>query len=84
MNINWMLRLKNKTTLISLITVTLTFVYSILGIFGIVPSIGQNELQQTLVMLVQLLVVLGIVVDPTTEGISDSKQAMEYEEPKVD
>jgi phi LC3 family holin len=28
-----------------------------------------------------LLVILGIVVDPTTEGVSDSNRAMSYEEP---
>ena len=80
MNINWKLRLKNKATLISLITLTLAFVYSVLGLFGIVPSIGKDELQQTLVMLVELLAGLGIIVDPTTEGIGDSEQALEREE----
>lgn len=80
--INWKLRLQNKATLISLISVTLAFVYSVLGLFGIVPPITQDELQQALVMLVQLLVLVGIVVDPTTEGIGDSEQALEYEEPK--
>ena len=29
-----------------------------------------------------ILALLGIVVDPTTEGVSDSNQAMTYEEPK--
>ena len=84
MNINWKLRLKNKATLISLITVIVTFVYSILGIFNIVPPLGQSEVQQLLVMIVELLVGLGIVVDPTTSGVSDSEQALEYNEPKVD
>lgn len=31
-----------------------------------------------------LLVILGVVVDPTTAGISDSKRAMTYEEPWQD
>lgn len=29
-----------------------------------------------------LLVILGIVVDPTTEGVEDSKQALRYKKPK--
>ena len=29
-----------------------------------------------------VLAILGIVTDPTTEGVSDSKQAMTYEMPK--
>jgi len=28
-----------------------------------------------------LLVILGIVVDPTTDGLNDSARAMAYEEP---
>ena len=31
-----------------------------------------------------LLVILGIVVDPTTAGVGDSKRAMGYVEPWVD
>ena len=31
-----------------------------------------------------LLVILGIVVDPTTAGVGDSKRAMSYEEPWED
>ena len=82
MNINFILRLKNKATLIPLITVTVAFVYSVLGLFNIVPSVGQDQIQQVLVMLVELLAGLGIVVDPTTEGVGDSEQALEYTEPK--
>ncbi len=29
-----------------------------------------------------VLVILGVVTDPTTAGVSDSKQAMTYTEPK--
>ncbi|HFU9652545.1 TPA: phage holin, partial [Streptococcus agalactiae] len=31
---------------------------------------------------VTLLVLLGVVTDPTTEGLSDSEQALNYHEPK--
>ena len=40
------------------------------------------KVAQTVVMVIDLLVLLGVVVDPTTEGISDSAQAMAYEAPK--
>ena len=32
--------------------------------------------------LFAVLVILGVVVDPTTEGLGDSAQAMTYTEPK--
>lgn len=82
--INWILRFKNKATLISLITVTLAFIYGVLGIFNIVPPIGQDQAQNLLFLLVDLLVGMGIVVDPTTAGVGDSQQALNYTEPNKD
>lgn len=82
MNINWKLRLQNKTTLTTLILAIIAFVYQILGIFGIVPGIDQNTMVNTCGLIINLLVAVGIVVDPTTAGISDSIKALEYTEPK--
>ena len=83
MKINWKLRLKNKTTLVTLLVGTITFVYLVLGCFDIVPPISQDQVTQYVMLVVDLLVSLGIVVDPTTKGVSDSQQAMEYTEPKA-
>ena len=33
-------------------------------------------------MVIDLLCLLGIVVDPTTDGVSDSTQALDYSAPK--
>ncbi len=82
MNINWKLRLQNKTTLTTLILAIIAFVYQVLGIFGIVPGIDQNTMVNTCGLIINLLVAVGIVVDPTTVGISDSTKALEYTEPK--
>lgn len=82
MNINWVLRLKNKATLTALIAAALAFGYQVAGIFGAVPPVSQDELAQAAMLLVNLLVALGVVVDPTTAGIGDSERAMNYTEPK--
>ena len=82
MNINWKLRLQNKTTLTTLILAIIAFVYQVLGIFGIVPGIDQNTMINTCGLIINLLVAVGIVVDPTTAGISDSTKALEYTKPK--
>ncbi len=82
MNINWKLRLQNKATLTTLILAIIAFVYQVLGIFGIVPGIDQNTMVNTCGLIINLLVAVGIVVDPTTAGISDSTKALEYTEPK--
>ena len=82
MNINWILRLKNKATLTALIAAALAFGYQVAGIFGAVPPVSQDALAQVAMLLVNILVALGVVVDPTTAGIGDSSRAMEYTEPK--
>ncbi|WP_203266256.1 phage holin [Streptococcus uberis] len=76
MKINWKLRLQNKTfwaTLIPLIVLLLQQ----LGL-NFVPE-NWEEIFST-VMAILLLV--GVINDPTTAGISDSDQALTYNEPK--
>ena len=84
MKINWKVRLQNKTFLIAFIGAILTFVYTILGMFGVVPSITQNMLTDAIMAIINILVTLGVVTDPTTQGVSDSSQAMAYTSPKID
>ncbi len=79
--INIKLRLKNKTTLVALLTALISGTYEVLDILGIVPPIPQEAVASGLSVLVTVLVCLGIVVDPTTHGISDSERAMGYVEP---
>lgn len=81
MKINWKLRLKNKTTLTAIVVSIVSLVYQVLGLFNIVPSISENEIINICGMVINLLVLLGIVVDPTTSGIEDSNRAMNYEVP---
>ena len=78
---NWKLRYMNKATLISLVTLVLALVYQALHMLGIIPSIDQQDLLDWICRLIDLLALLGIVIDPTTEGIGDSDLAMSYERP---
>jgi len=41
-----------------------------------------NKLIEVVNAVFSILVIVGIVTDPTTKGISDSEQAMTYEQPK--
>lgn len=82
MEINWLLRLKNKTTLAALIPVVLGFVYQVAAILGIAVPVTQDALMQVLLLALNALVALGVVVDPTTQGVGDSKRALAYTEPK--
>ena len=82
MKINWSLRLKNKTTLTAIILAVIALVYQVLGLFGVVPGISESQITEVAGMAINLLCLLGIVVDPTTSGVSDSNQAMAYSTPK--
>lgn len=79
--INWKLRLKNKVTLTTLTVSILALVYMILAILGITPKVTQDEIKEVVMLLINIFVILGIVIDPTTEGVGDSALANSYDEP---
>lgn len=80
--INWKLRFQNKTVLCAILAQIAAVVYTALGFFGVVPVVTESALVAFGSMVVELLVLLGVVTDPTTRGIVDSRQAMDYEKPR--
>ena len=78
MKINIKARLKNKMFVLSASALVVSFVYQMLSAFDIVPKITEGEVTGLITMLVNMLALMGVVVDPTTEGISDSDRAMTY------
>lgn len=86
MKINWKVRAKNKLFWLALVPAFLLVLQIVTGWFGLelaADLIGQ-EATNFINSVFALLVILGIVVDPTTEGADDSNQAMQYQEPKKD
>lgn len=84
MNINWIVRIKNKAFWLAIIPAVLLLIQQVAGIFGFTLDFGQlgNQLAQVVETVFLVLAILGVVADPTTEGLSDSKLAMTYEAPK--
>lgn len=82
MQINWKLRIKNKVTLTAIVLGVIGIVYKVLALLGIVPPISENDVVEVVMLVIELLVLLGVVVDPTTAGAGDSQQAMSYEQPR--
>lgn len=78
MKINWKARFKNKAFLITFITLIIAFAYQVLGLFDIVPSISEDSIVNFLTIIINILATLGVVIDPTTDGIKDSDRAMTY------
>ncbi len=82
--INWRVRIKNKMFWISMIPAVLLLVQVVAAMFGYTLELGSigSKLIVIIDALFGVLVILGIVNDPTTSGISDSPDAMHYDEPK--
>ena len=81
MSINWKVRFKNKVWLAAFITFLVSTVYQFLAMFEIAPVLTQDAVMQIVAAVLQLLSLLGVVVDPTTKGLGDSTRALGYEEP---
>ena len=81
MKINWKIRLRNPVFWLTAVPAVLAMVYTLLGLFGVVPTITKDMLLNALMAVVEALTVLGVLVDPTTPGTNDSDRAMTYVEP---
>ena len=83
-NINWLVRIKNKSFWVAIIPAVLLLIQVVAAVFGISLDLGDlgNKLLAVVNALFGVLTIMGVVVDPTTAGITDSAQAMTYTEPK--
>ena len=81
--INWQVRIKNKQFWLTLIPAVLLLIQVVAAVFGIAIDLGElgNRLLDVVNAIFAVLVILGVVTDPTTEGVGDSERALGYEEP---
>lgn len=81
--INWKVRIKNKAFWLAMIPAVLLLVQTVAALFGLTLDLGDigDKLLAVVNAVFALLSILGVVVDPTTQGVSDSQRAMEYSEP---
>ena len=86
MNINWIVRIKNKAFWLALIPAVLLLIQVIAAPFGYEwDFVVLNEQLTAIINAVfGALAILGVVTDPTTAGVADSKQALTYTTPKED
>lgn len=83
-NINWVVRIKNKAFWVALIPAVLLLIQVVAAVFGYTLDLGDlgNKLLDVVNAVFAVLVIFGVVTDPTTKGITDSDQALTYTEPK--
>ena len=84
--INWQVRIKNRNFWITLIPAIIVLIQVAASVFGFVIDLGDigNKLIALVDALFVVLAILGIVNDPTTDGLKDSERAMGYIEPHKD
>lgn len=84
--INWVVRIRNKQFWVSIIPALALVVQAVAAVFGY--TLDLSTLVGKIVAVVDavfgVLVLLGIVVDPTTAGVGDSNRAKGYAEPWKD
>lgn len=83
MKVNWKVRFKNKAFWVAVIPALALVVQAVAAVFGY--TLDFSTLVGKIIGVVDavfaLLVILGVVVDPTTTGVSDSERAMGYVKP---
>lgn len=86
MNINWKVRIANKNFWMALIPAVLLLIQAVAAVFGYTLDLGDlgNKLLAVVEAVFLVLGIIGIVNDPTTQGLSDSKKAMGYITPNKD
>ena len=83
MKINWVVRLKNKSFWLAIIPAVLLLIQAVADVMGFQLDFGSisDKLISVVNAVFVVLSILGIVVDPTTDGIGDSTRALTYTTP---
>ena len=86
MKINWIVRIKNKAFWLAIIPAVLLLIQAVAAVAGFQLDFG--DISDKLIAVVNavfvVLSILGIVNDPTTDGIGDSTRALTYTTPNKD
>ena len=82
MKINWKVRLQHKQFWVSLIALILVLANQMASIFNVDITVYNAQITAITETILSILGLLGVIVDPTTKGASDSVQALNYRKPK--
>lgn len=84
MGINWKVRVKNINFWLTVIPAALLLIQVVASVFGFELDLGDlgTKLLAVVNAVFGLLTIIGVVNDPTTAGVTDSKMAMTYDKPK--
>lgn len=83
MRINWKVRLQHIPFLLGLFSLLLLLAQQVGAIFGFdLTAVMSEQIASILNTVLSILVLMGVIVDPTTKGTSDSEKALMYRRPR--
>ncbi len=84
--INWKVRVLNKTFWLTLVPALALLLQTFLAVFNVQLELGEtiDKLLVFINALFAVFVIVGVVNDPTTAGLTDSSRALKYQEPIED
>ncbi|WP_155590362.1 phage holin [Lysinibacillus cavernae] len=83
MRINWKVRLQHIPFLLGLFSLLLLLAQQVAAIFGYdLTGAMSEQISSILNTVLSILVLIGVIVDPTTRGTSDSERALMYRRPR--
>ena len=83
MSINWKVRIRNRSWWLAFVPALLLLAQAAMAPFGYEWDFGVLNQQIAAVVnaVFAVLALLGVVADPTTEGVGDSDRALGYDRP---
>lgn len=84
--INWKIRLQNPQFFITLVPALALLAQTFMAIFNV--SVDLSAVSDRMLVFINalfaVLMIIGVVADPTTAGFSDSARALGYTKPNAD
>ena len=85
MKINWLVRIKNPYFWVSVgaaLLMAMGISPEVLTSWGAVWTAIKDLVSNPYMLVCAVIAIYGVINDPTTHGVSDSKQALNYTKPK--
>ncbi|QDQ01886.1 phage holin [Lysinibacillus fusiformis] len=83
MRVNWRIRLMHKPFLLALFSLLLLLAQQVAAFFGYdLTGVMSEQLTSIINTGLSILVLMGVIVDPTTRGTRDSERALMYRKPR--
>ena len=80
--INWKVRFKHAPFLTALFSLAFILAQQVASMLGYDITIYNEQITDLFNTVLAILILVGVVADPTTKGTTDSGQVMKYNEPK--